>query len=90
MWRNTDFSACEFIETEMWIITYDDFCDRRKGLKRLYEELPSNAQIFYKWYLYSNIHMTEHFKDLIWTYLNFDDEQCEIDLLNAKRIYKVR
>lgn len=87
---NVDFSVCPFIEREMWFITFNDFCDRRKGIKRLFEQMTVDAQIFYKWYLYSNIHMTEYFKDLIWTFLNFDDEEYEHNLMSAKRIYKVR
>lgn len=88
--ENVDFSICKFIKENMWFFTYYDFCDNRKEIKSMYKFLHPNAKLFYKWYLYSNIHMTEHFKNLIWTYLNFDDVEYEMDLLNAKKIYKVK
>ena len=85
---SVDFTACEFIERVMWIITYDDFCDRRKGLKRLYQTFSDDKKIFYKWYIYSNVHMGEDYKNAIWDYLNFNDEQYEIELMRKKSTYK--
>lgn len=90
MKRDIDYSVCDFIESQMWIITYDDFCDRRSGIKRLFQEMVLSARIFYKWYIYSNVHMDEYFKNLIWDYLNFDDTEYETELLEAKRKYKVK
>ena len=86
--NNTDFSICPYIESNMWVITYEDFCDRRKGLKRLYQELEDCKKIFYKWYIYSNVHMTEEYKNLIWDYLNFNDIEYESELMRKKRLYK--
>lgn len=88
MGHKIDFSICEFIESHMWVITYDDFCDRRKGLKRLYESFDDNKKIFYKWYIYSNVHMTEAYKNTIWDYLNFDDPEYEDELMRKKFKYK--
>jgi hypothetical protein len=86
--RKTDFSVCEYIEREMWIITYNDFCDRRKGIKRLYQKLNDCQKIFYKWYVYSNVHMNEEYKNYIWDYLNFDDVYFESELMRRKHFYK--
>lgn len=85
--NKSDFSICPYIEQEMWVVTYDDFCDRRFGLKRLYGLLTDDQKIFYKWYIYSNVHMKETFKDLIWDYLNGYDEQGK-ELMKKKRSYK--
>lgn len=84
----TDFTVCEFIERVMWIITYDDFCDRRKGIKRLYESFCDDKKIFYKWYVYSNVHMEEDYKNAIWDYLNQSDVHYELELMRKKHAYK--
>ena len=85
--NSIDFSICPFIESKMWIITYIDFCDRRKGLKRLFQHLSSNEQMFYKWYVYSNVHMAEKYKNAIWDYLNFSEEEYEQTLIALKDFY---
>lgn len=86
---NFDFTICEFIEREMWFVTYDDFCDRRVGLKRLFDGLTYHQQLFYKWYVYSNIHMKETFKNAIWDYLNGFDLGGAV-LMQKKKFYKAR
>ena len=88
--KKEDFSVCEFIERQMWFITYNDFCDRRAGIKRLFEKMPLNQQIFYKWYVYSNVHCSENFKNAIWDYLNFNDTEYELELTRLKRLYKAK
>jgi len=88
--KGVDYSICEFIETQMWFVTYEDFCDRRTGIKRLYEQMTTDAQIFYKWYVYSNVHCNECYKNAIWDYLNFDDIEYESELTRLKRLYKVK
>ena len=45
--------------------------------------------IFYKYYVYANIHMNEMFKNRIWSYLN-DYDEFGIELLKAKKIYKTK
>lgn len=88
--NNIDFSICPYIEQQMWFITYNDFCDRRKGIKRLFEEMNIDQQIFYKWYVYSNVHCAEQFKNAIWDYLNQSDIEYELELTRLKHSYKVR
>ena len=83
-----DFSECEFINEEMKIYTYYDFCDNRRAIKRLYRELTDNGRRFYMWYIYSNTHMNNHFKNTIWDYLN--DFIDDVEVLYRKRLYKVR
>ena len=87
---NVDFSICPFIKNELNFITYFDFCKNSKIIKAYYEELETNAKIFYKWYVYANIHMTEYFKDTIWEYLNNNDPECYIKLIENLNKYKVR
>lgn len=84
-----NFSICSYIEQDMWVITYDDFCDRRAGLKRLYNRLTDDQKIFYKWYIYSNVHMKEAFKNAIWDYLNGYDIDG-LELMRKKKFYRPR
>ena len=86
--ETVDFSECEFIYEVLRYYTYYDFCDNRKIIKKHYNNLSKNGKLFYKWYVYANIHMDLQFKNAIWDYLNDYDNGCE--LLNKKRFYKAR
>ena len=86
MEKEIDFSECEFIDEEMKIYTYYDFCDNRKVIKRLFNELTRNGKKFYMWYIYSNTHMKLNFKNAIWDYLNGYKNTEE--LLELKKIYR--
>ena len=88
--KDVDFSICPFIRDELSFITYFDFCKNSKILKAYYEALDINAKRFYKWFVYSNIHMTEYFKDLIWEYLNNNDPECYINLIENLSKYRER
>lgn len=85
--NNTDFSQCRFIHENMWFITYTDFCDRRDGIKRLFEQMDDVGKEFYMWYVYSNVHMKEQFKNAIWDYLNGYDLYAS-ELMRLNRFYK--
>jgi len=80
----TDFSDCEFISQNMNFYTYEDFVNARNGIKRLYNGLSRNGKLFYKWYVYANTHMELYFKNAIWDYLNFPDEQYVERLIELK------
>lgn len=82
-----DFSQCRFISDNMWFMTYIDFCDRRRHIKKLFEDLDSNGKEFYMWYVYANIHMKENLKNAIWDYLN-DYDPHGLELLRLARFYK--
>ena len=88
--ENVDFSICKFIKENMWFFTYYDFCDNCKIIKSLYKYLHENAQLFYKWYVYANVHMNETFKNAIWEYLNEEDPIYYIRLMDLKRQYRVK
>ena len=88
--KDVDFSACPFIKEQLCFITYNDFCHNAKIIKLIYEGLEDNAKIFYKWYVYANIHMSEFFKDRIWEYLNDDDPIYYMMLIEELKKYKVR
>lgn len=79
-----DFQICEFIEVEMSYITFDDFLNKCKDIKELYNSLNKYQKRFYKWYVYANIHMKDQHKNAIWEYLNLDDINCYIELLKYK------
>lgn len=85
---NEDFCECDFIEKEMKYYTYHDFCENRQVIKRLFKELSYNGKIFYKYYVYANIHMNLTYKNKIWDYLNGYDDNAE-ELKRMQKFYKV-
>lgn len=89
MSESFDFSECRFISETMWFYTYFDFCENRKSIKRLFNVLTENGKLFYKWYVYANIHMNSQYKNAIWDYLN-DYDPHGFELLHLKRNYKVK
>lgn len=86
----TDFSECQFIENEMWYYTYNDFCKSCIAIKNLFKKLTFNGQQFYKYYVYANIHMKDTFKNAIWDYLNFEDPEYYIRLIELQKQYKAK
>lgn len=68
--KNFDFSICPFIEESMWFFTYEDFCENRYIIKRLFKILTANEKLLYRWYVYANVHTNELQKNRIWDYLN--------------------
>ena len=87
--KDIDFSTCRLIDELLCFLTYHDFCNNRFRFKKSYENLSDDGKLFYKWYVYSNIHMDEYFKNLIWEYLNGDD-LYGAELMKARRKYKVK
>ena len=83
-----DFSDCRFIEDNMKFISYYDFCDNCVYIKRLFNKLSANGKIFYKWYVYANIHMEVKYKNHVWGYLNNDETMKE--LYYQKQFYKAK
>ena len=69
-----DFSECRFIKDALKFYTYKDFCTNRLAIKKMYQTLSDDGKIFYKWYVYANIHMDELKRNYIWDYLNDDDD----------------
>lgn len=90
MEKNVDFSVCEFIDENMWFFTYNDFCDHAKLIKNLFQKLERNGKKFYMWYVYSNIHMSETYKNAIWDYLNQEPAEYYIRLIELKRTYHAK
>lgn len=80
-----DFRWCEFIDIEMSFITFEDFLNKSKTIKEIYQSLGLQQKRFYKWYVYANIHIkSEQVKNAIWEYLNFNDVNCYLELLKFK------
>lgn len=84
--RNFDFDFCEFIESNLSFITFNDFCQNRHAIKKQFDTFKRSQKRFYMWYIYANIHINEKFKNYIWDYLN--GYMSEEDLLYRKRFYK--
>lgn len=88
--KEVDFSQCGFIDNFMIFYTYNDFCRNRKIIKTLYDRiLDKNGKIFYKWYVYANLHMNETYKNAIWDYLN-DFDPDGTNLVRLERFYKAK
>lgn len=88
--KDYDFSICPFIKNELCFLTYYDFCENAKILKLFYDAMSEDEKIFYKWYVYANIHMDECYKNYIWEYLNTDDENSYVILIEKLNKYRVR
>ena len=74
-----DFKECDFINYEMKFYSLKDFCENCTAIKKLYENnLSKYGKIFYKWYVYANIHITMNQKNNIWDYLNNDITKEEL------------
>lgn len=84
-----DFSICKFINDEMKYFTYFDFCKNKNIIKKIYDEFDSNQKLFYKWYVYANIHMSSQFKNAIWDFLNGYDENG-FELMRLRKFYKAK
>lgn len=77
-----EFKECWFIDDEMKFYTYKDFVSNCYALKKLYENnLGKNGKIFYKWFIYANIHMTQNQKNKIWDWINNYCDTKELYLL---------
>lgn len=65
-----EYKECRYIDNNLKFYTYRDFKRDAFYLRKLYDKLPH--KIFYKWYIYSNIHLTPKQKDIAWSFLNHD------------------
>lgn len=74
-----DYLECRFIDIEMRFYTFDDFLNNAYAIKRLYNML--NHKLFYKWYVYANIHISNKRKNAIWMFLNNDISFEKLTLL---------
>ena len=86
--NNIDFSECEFIDDNLKFYTYYDFFENRKAIKKLYNKLSRNGKLFYMWYVYSNVHMDERYKNATWDYLN--DYESDEKMIEILKKYKVK
>ena len=81
-----DLSNCKIIKDPIIFYTYPECCEKRFIIKYYYDRFNDIQKEFYKYYVYSNSHMIQMYKDRIWDFLN---EDCtEKDLLNIIKFYK--
>lgn len=88
--KDEDFSECRVINSTLCYLTYDEFCKYKYFIKNEYKKLQKNGRLFYKYYVYANIHMNTLHKDRIWNFLNCDDYQADFELMMALADYKAR
>ena len=65
-----EYKECKYIDNDLKFYTYRDFKRDACYLRKLYDKLPH--KIFYKWYVYANIHLTMKQKNIAWAFLNHD------------------
>lgn len=65
-----EYKECKYIDNDLKFYTYRDFKRDAFYLRKLYDKLPH--KIFYKWYVYANIHLTMKQKNIAWAFLNHD------------------
>ena len=65
-----EYKECRYIDNNLKFYTYRDFKRDAFYLRVLYDKLPH--KIFYKWYVYANIHLTMKQKNIAWAFLNHD------------------
>lgn len=85
---DVDFQECEVIKESLCYVTFDEFCKDRKTIAKCFKELSKHGKIFYKFYVYANIHMELNYKDAIWNYLNDPIMENEIELINLNISYR--
>ena len=81
-----DFKEVEFINKNMRYITYNDFVKNHDKIKKRFKEMTRYGRLFFKWYVYANIHTNEYLKNIIWEYLNSDEPQAYVNLISRKQI----
>lgn len=72
-----EYKECAYIDIEMKFYTYKDFKKSAFYLRRMYDKLPH--KLFYRWYVYANIHLTLSQKNIVWSFLNHDVGYAELD-----------
>ena len=70
-------------------INFDDFYQNKKILRILYKELCKEEKRLLKRFIYDEIKMSETDKDIIWNYLN-ENENCRKDLIARYNTLKTR
>ena len=84
--NDNDFKECAFISSEMKFYTYDEFCSNCYAIRRLYEkELTKYGKIFYKWFVYANVHISMGQKNKIWDFINQYTTKEELEKLNRRK-----
>ena len=85
---DTDFSECRYINDNLIFLFYKDFCKDCYIIKRQYQKLSKDGKIFYKYYIYSNIHTTIGEKNAIWNFLNNTGEEFQDELRRLMNRHK--
>ena len=75
-----EYKECRYIDNNLKFYTYRDFKRDAFYLRKLYDKLPH--KIFYKWYVYANIHLTMKQKNIAWAFLNHDVGYEALDNFN--------
>ena len=72
-----EYKECRYIDNDLKFYTYRDFKRNAFYLRALYDNL--KHKLFYRWYIYANIHLSIKQKDIAWSFLNHDVGYTELD-----------
>ena len=80
------------IRDELRFVGFKDFYKRSRYIKQIYRSLPIDEKWRYKYYVYSNRLLSENNADLIWHYLNENEnsEDCVSRRKLGEQYLKVR
>lgn len=85
-----DMRSCRYIKENLRFVFYREFYRDRYLIRRLYNQLDKDAKIFYKWFIYANIHTTIGEKNAIWEFLNDIGEQYDIRVKDLMKKYETK
>ena len=63
------------IKDDISFVGYRGFYTRRDYIRTRYSNLSTNEKWIYKYYLYSKRHLKEYTCDLIWRFLNNEEDE---------------
>lgn len=72
-----EYKECRYIDDQMKFYNFSDFKEDAYCLRTLYDRLKN--KLFYKWYIYANVHLSLKQKDIIWSFLNHDIDYSVLD-----------
>lgn len=81
------------VREDMQFVGIKDFYLKCAYVKEIYEELSLQGKWEYKYYVYARPFLKDYFKDIIWQYLNEDEESVfyisEITLYTESKKSKI-
>lgn len=68
------------LDPRLTFYTYPSFYERSKAIREIYQSMSSNEKYIYKYYVYSRRSLLEKTCDVIWEYINAEDDFVVLSL----------